>query len=284
MTVCVALKVQDCIVFAADSATSLSITHSNGRQEVINVYKSGVKVFNLHKGLPIVSMTCGAGNIGKQSISFLAKELRILLSQKPSKGGVDPKKYSIKEVADTAFKFFKKHFDAAKLPAKNEVDFEFWLGGYGSKDSIGEIWKICYNGSKLHKPVCESDSSQIPYIGLGGQTQVIHRMLAGFDPALADLLKGLGLPDAKVTNVIQQLSQNLTTPLVHESMPVIDAIQLAQFLVYTTKGYFKYLPYADIVGGETEIATVTKHEGFKWIKRKHYYSREYNQGDTDHAC
>ena len=31
------------------------------------------------------------------------------------------------------------------------------------------------------------------------------------------------------------------------------------------------------LGGPIEIATITKHEGFKWITRKHYYSPEFNR-------
>ena len=284
MTVCVALKVQDCIVFAADSATSLSVSKDDGSQEVVNVYKNGVKVFNLHKDLPIVAMTCGAGNIGSQSISFLSKELRLLLSRKGSPTIIEKDNYTLKSVAEKAHKFFHEQFEAENLPNPNGVNFEFWIGGYGSADTIGEIWKISYRESQLHEPVCESVSDLTTYIGLAGQTQVIHRILAGYDPEMAEVLKNLGLPEDQIENLLKSLNQRFMNPLVHEAMPVIDAIQLAQFLVYTTKGYFKYLPYADIVGGETEIATVTKHEGFKWIKRKHYYSKDFNLGNTDHVC
>ena len=124
----------------------------------------------------------------------------------------------------------------------------------------------------------------MPYMGLAGQTQPVHRMIAGYDPTMPAVLEGMGLDSAQVTNVMNGMSQSLMVQLVHPAMPVIDAIHLAEFLVYATKGFFKYLPLADIVGGETEVATVTKHEGFKWIKRKHYYDKAFNLGDTDHAC
>ena len=83
---------------------------------------------------------------------------------------------------------------------------------------------------------------------------------------------------------ITAVRQEVSTPLVHSSMPVQDAIDLADFLVDLTKRYFAFLPGANVVGGDTEIATVTKHEGFKWIKRKHYYSEQLNRRDTDHAA
>jgi len=66
-------------------------------------------------------------------------------------------------------------------------------------------------------------------------------------------------------------------------MPVQDAIDLAQFLVTTTINFTKFLPGANTVGGAVDIATVTRHEGFKWIKRKLYYSAELNPLETDHV-
>jgi hypothetical protein len=30
------------------------------------------------------------------------------------------------------------------------------------------------------------------------------------------------------------------------------------------------------VGGVAEIAAITKHEGFKWVQRKHFFKTEYN--------
>ena len=69
--------------------------------------------------------------------------------------------------------------------------------------------------------------------------------------------------------------------LVDARMPIQDAIDLAQYLVDVTKGYFRFLPMADIVGGDTDLAVVTRHERFKWIKRKHFYPANLNV-ETDH--
>lgn len=67
-------------------------------------------------------------------------------------------------------------------------------------------------------------------------------------------------------------------------MPILDAIRVAEFLVDATKVYFSLAPGSDIVGGATDLATVTKWEGFKWIQRKHYYSEALNRKDPNHVC
>jgi len=283
VTICVALKVRDCIVFGADSATTVSTVLTDGTSKVTNVWGHGVKVFNLHKGLPIVAMTCGSGNIGSQSISNIAKDFRLSISQNPNKVGFDPKSYQIEHIAKLAFEFFKVRFDAAKLPDPNDHYFEFLIGGYDSDEPHGEVWKICYSENALQKPELIIAKNNTGNVYWSGQTQVLQRLILGYDARIATVLKDSGLPERQVNALLQTIKDSLATPLVCDTMPVIDAIQLTRYLVNVTKGYFKYLPGADVVGGETEIATVTRHEGFKWINRKHYYPADLNLKETDHV-
>ena len=77
MTVCVAIKVHDRIVFAADSATSLLVSAPNAPASVANIWNHGIKVFNLHKQLPIVAMTAGIGHLGSSDLRQLAMWRRI---------------------------------------------------------------------------------------------------------------------------------------------------------------------------------------------------------------
>jgi hypothetical protein len=97
MTICVAVKVHDCLVFAADSALSLV---DGG--ETANVYSHGNKVFNLVKGLPVCAMFCGMGNIGRSSISSLAKDLRRELTCPSGEGGLNRDSYTIEEITRRA--------------------------------------------------------------------------------------------------------------------------------------------------------------------------------------
>ena len=276
MTVCVAIKVHDCIVFAADSASSLI-----GNSSVVNIWQHGHKVFNLHKELPIVAMTTGMGHFGPASISNLAKDLRILLSSKDKP--LDKSNYTIQQVVEIAQNFFRSKYEALSPPPSDRHSFEFWIGGYGSKGDWGEIWKLrIQDGSTLPlEQIATTENDEI--VAWGGQAQAINRLLRGFDDNLKQILVSYGLNEEVAQQLIEQLQKHTVTPLVHSSMPIQDAINLAEFLVDMTKNYFTYLPGANIVGGATDIATVTKHEGFKWIRRKHYYPANLNILETDHA-
>ena len=60
------------------------------------------------------------------------------------------------------------------------------------------------------------------------------------------------------------------------AMPFPDAIGLARFFVETTSGFAHYSLGPDVVGGPVEVAGISRHEGFKWISRKHYYRQDLN--------
>lgn len=66
-------------------------------------------------------------------------------------------------------------------------------------------------------------------------------------------------------------------------MPTQDAIEFALFLAETQKLFARFSAGSNVVGGELDVATVTKHEGFKWIKRKHYNNKNLNPVETGHV-
>lgn len=285
MTVCVGLAVNDCLVFAADSASTLVMTNPEKNQSsILNVYQHGDKVFNLHKGLPVVAMTCGMGNVGVNSIGTLAKELRRRMSNGDEQWKIVKESYSIQEIVAKAKKLIydEKLASVEPRPAAPH-SLEFFVGGYGSNFDKGhEVWKITVVDGSCSDPQLLIGPGSTG-IQIGGQTAPLTRLLGGFDPQLGHELVAAGMAEDIVSRLTQHLADKLNAPLVWPTMPVQDAIDLASFLVDTTIKYFRFLPGADIVGGHTDVAVVTKYEGFKWIKRKHFYSPALNPLETDHA-
>jgi len=57
--------------------------------------------------------------------------------------------------------------------------------------------------------------------------------------------------------------------------PIQYAIDLARFMVETTRRFVRFaITRKKTVGGPIEIAAITKHEGFKWVQRKRFFSAE----------
>lgn len=277
MTICVAVKVHDCIVFAADSASSLVESGlEGGHSRIANVYAHGNKVFNLRKGLPIAAMTCGMGNIGNVSISTLAKDLRSKFCDDADEFYIDPKNYTIQLVAERARKFFfDDHYQNLTQKPSGNHSFQFWIAGNGAGDTHGEIWRLQIVNGECEAPEClaRPDDFDILY---DGQPEAINRIVNGYSQHLGQALLEIGLAEDHLDDVLGHIESRTRAPLIAPAMPVQDAIALADFLVDVTKRYVRFLPGADTVGGDTDICVVTKHEGFKWVRRKHYFDTRLN--------
>ena len=76
LTIAIALKVNDGLVLAADSASTITAKDGQTNKNIIfNVYNNANKIINLYKGLPIGFITWGLGSGDNRSVSNLAKEL-----------------------------------------------------------------------------------------------------------------------------------------------------------------------------------------------------------------
>ncbi len=147
MTICVAVKVHDCLVFAADSASSIVYNVPSAPPQIGRVYEHGNKVFNLLRGAPICAMTSGLGNIGSASISSIAKDFRRLATDTSSPWYIDPKHYSMDEVAEKVRAYiFDERITNAGLVVPPSTSLQFWVGGYGSADQNPEVWQVLVEG------------------------------------------------------------------------------------------------------------------------------------------
>lgn len=274
VTICVAVQVNDCLVFAADSAVTLAYGADKDGREIINVLPHGNKVFNLHRDLPISAMTCGLGNIGSDSITTLAKDFRILLMSRDHEYSVDPEKYTIEEIAIKARKFlFENKFAALENKPKSELSF--YVGGYSSGAHAPERWLVKIKSGENASPPPECLGKTVG-LSWGGQPDAIYRLVMGVGLNHSEALAKASLTPDQVKSASACLLKDLQAPFLHGAMPVQDAIDFADFLVETTKRFVRFLPGADTVGGDTDIAVVTKHEGFKWVRRKHYFDTILN--------
>ncbi len=60
------------------------------------------------------------------------------------------------------------------------------------------------------------------------------------------------------------------------SLPKDEIAAMAEALVNLTKFRRRVTTDRETVGGPIDVAVITKSDGFVWVKRKHYFSPEYN--------
>ena len=114
-------------------------------------------------------------------------------------------------------------------------------------------------------------------MNVAGQPEFFQRLVYGFAPQMQQALAAVFGDAARAQTAIDQVRAfTELRSLVWDAMPVQDAIDLADFVVDGTKRLVRFLPGHDTVSGETDIAVITKHEGFKWVRRKHYFPVSLN--------
>lgn len=289
MSIAVIIGVHDGIVLAADSASTLTISLAPGAMAgIANVYDNANKIFNLYKGKPIGCVTFGAGSIGNSSIGTLIKDLRLALMDK-KKGkeleiAFDPDNYKLEDVAKALAKFLGDECQKQNPAILPTLNIGFLVGGYSTGQPLGESWLVEIKaGVPIHpKQLRQPDQ---PGVSWGGMGEAVQRLILGFSPLIFQLLSevsgGQGNPPMTPQQVFEQLNplfvSKMQANLVFAPMPIQDAIDLGRFLVHVSIMFSRFSPGAQMVGGPIEVAAITKHEGFKWISRKHYYEQILNQ-------
>ena len=274
------MNVHDGLILAADSASTL-VVGTVGQQpgappvaQVANVYNNANKIANLYKGKPIGCVTFGAGSIGSASISTLLKDFREKITTDSSY--FDINKYTMEDVAKNLGNFLME--ECKRLPpSAPKPTLGIFLAGYSTSMSLGERWALNIESGQAQDPVMlhKPEEVGINWGGEGGEA--IGRMILGFGGRLPEILRAVVKPPGAADEVLKVLMPQLQAQVIFAPMPIQDAIDLAEFLVHTAIEFSHFSPGPQVVGGPIEIAAITKHEGFKWIQRKHYYGSELNK-------
>jgi hypothetical protein len=282
LTIAISIKINDGVVLASDSASTVLGQTPDGKLGVVNVYNNANKVFNLRKGLPIGAITWGTGSIGQASISTIMKDLRhAFVGKSQSRQGwkLEEANYTVEAVAQRLKEFvFDELYEAAfKGVSQQKPDLGFIVAGYSANDApMAEEFQMDIKNGICSGPTRLRGQQEIG-LTAGGDTEALNRLLSGISGGLPKVLEGvLKLAPKQTPEVMKLIQQQLTVPLVLPAMPLQDAIDLGEFLVDLTIRFSRFKPGPPTVGGPIEIASISKHEGFRWIRRKYYFDRQLN--------
>jgi hypothetical protein len=272
MTIVVSVRVNDGIVLASDSATSF--TEPSG--VVVKVYNHADKIFNLVKGLSIGAMTYGNGAIGFASISTISKDLRRRFSDVEDREFfIDKNNYTIEQTAIRIRDYMMGLYQAAYTEPNANYFMGYRVCGYSSNSDLPEAWEIGIAGDQAFGPNALYDASSFGP-RWAGETEALDRLIMGMGTKFPQYLINQGASNEEAQSFYVNVIKALSVPLSLPAMPIQDAIDLAKFLAETAAKFTHFSLRSPTVGGAIELATITKHEGFKWVNRKHYYTTALN--------
>jgi hypothetical protein len=108
-------------------------------------------------------------------------------------------------------------------------------------------------------------------VGYDDDTGKVRKIYIGKEIKTEDFAKigcvfgGEGTLIKKLWEIQQQSSEYST---IYESLSLQDAVDLAEFYIQTTAGFQRFSNMIPNVGGDVDIALITRYSGFKWIKCK----------------
>lgn len=120
----------------------------------------------------------------------------------------------------------------------------------------------------------------------------IENLLDGIDEVITEMIPNDKLDDAKkaIVEVVNNTVAECTTRIqsfVHQNyvkkvvdmikfLPKQDLAYMAESLVNLTAFKRKVSDDSETVGGPIDVAIISKADGFIWVKRKHYFSKDLN--------
>jgi hypothetical protein len=282
VTIAISIKINDGLVLATDSASTLLGLTPNGQLTVLNVYNNANKLFNLRKGLPIGAVTWGSGSIGQTSISTVVKDLRRRFSgldKEHPDWELDEGTYTVEHVAHQFKKYVydKLYTETYKdFPQHQKPSLGFIVAGFSADDQMAEEFQIdiqngeCVGPRRLRK---QQDSGAT----WAGEVDALNRLIVGFPANFFTLLQNqLKVSAPELSAAVTAVQQQTMIPFVLPAMPLQDAIDLAKFFVDVTVKFSHHKVGPPTVGGPIELAAISRHEGFRWVHRKYYFEHKFN--------
>ncbi|KGE73313.1 hypothetical protein [Spirochaeta lutea] len=179
------------------------------------------------------------------------------------------------------------------------------ISGYGHKELFPSTISFVINGlgknfaiSRILKTssiTLNNSASILPF----AQSEMVASFMDGIDPMLSQFIhESIDYIFNKINDIIplaeEQIkeinhefsdamedfaSKNFVNPILQivSSLPKTDLAEMAESLVNLTAFKRHVSPDAETVGGPTDVAIISKSDGFIWIKRKHYFQPDLNR-------
>ncbi len=262
-TVVVGAALSDGLILAADSR--LTVTFPLGVEPRYKVVSdSSNKLFAIGRvGVAVF----GEAFILDRSIQSFVEEYQ----GKAAKGD------DVHETAKGFTQYFAKYYDQHVAAKKAAPVLGFLFAGY-DKSGIGRLVEVDFP-----VPRTPTDLSQDTHANQGlvwrGQTDVIRRLIKGYDPSITELspLQKLAVPDQQ--QFVKELG-NIEYYIPYNFINLQDGIDLSLALVQATVDMqrFAFGTYGhpgDIpgVGGSVDVLTIGPTE-INWVKRKTLVSQK----------
>jgi hypothetical protein len=180
------------------------------------------------------------------------------------------------------------------------------IAGYGEKEIFPSLYNFHVYGKLENSFIYTNEDSATISIDNSAailpfaQSEMVHSFMGGIDPDFEDTIitqlnrvidsvskivdksykNMLGEINKEFIDYIKSFKQNVyVNPImgIVNTLQKTDLAEMAESLVNLTSFKRHVSRDTETVGGPTDVAILTKGDGFVWIKRKHYFDIKLNQ-------
>ncbi|MBI4809910.1 MAG: hypothetical protein HY800_00355 [Ignavibacteriales bacterium] len=178
------------------------------------------------------------------------------------------KRIGIQEFARRLSVFFMDRWKKQGMPEMKDYKgpaMTFLLAGYDENAPYGCVYEFSIPGQPDPKEWHPGNSFGAVW---GGQQDFVGRLIHGYDPlvpmVIQDHLKLTPEQTLKLKETLQAVQVNIP----YQFLPLQDCINLSVLLIRTTIEMQSFYVGVRGVGGEIDVATITKTGGYQSVKEK----------------
>lgn len=260
MTICIAVKVPDGLVLAADSR-ALSFT---GKRPLISDEAEKIQQVGEY---PIGLTSWGLRRFNDQPIESLLLEFSDSLD--PLDGSsIDVFQIAV-QLVDFITPSYREYQSAARRHRCDISELCLFIGGYSTDKHFPDLYRVDFTDETIQSTVTPIrpflDTADRPAFGVkwGGITWPLERLICGADQTLVEEIVGMGdIADEET----KSLHGRHSCSIAYQRMSLKDAIDLGVYLANVVTGICRFSE-DPICGGEIDVAVITE-TGFRWDRRK----------------
>ena len=269
MSLGVVIKGPAGMVLAADSRVTLVAQQQGGPSHTVN-YDNATKLLSFRPPHNLVgAVTYGVAVIGRRTAHSFIPEFELTLQETESLG--------VLEYANKLSSFFMDRWQETMGQQADDAaavgDMTFIIGGYDPEAPYGKVFLFGIPNQPEPQPRNPGENE----FGMtwGGQLQIGSRLIQGYDPALALVLREeLELDDQKIEDVTRALRERAEFRIPYDVLPLQDCVDLATFLIRSTMTLQGLAIGVRGVGGPIDVAVITPSNGLEYVQRKQIHGED----------
>jgi|LSQX01.2.fsa_nt_gb hypothetical protein len=275
MSLGMAIKGPEGIVLAAESRMTLMAHSQDGQKPMLQVtYDNATKLFTFdgpHRWVGV--LTYGLAAMGARSAYSFVPEIEVNLPEERK-----TVEFYAKLLADFYMEQWKK------LMSNQEVgdSMAFVVAGFNDREPYGRVYLFeIPNAPEPEERNAGDDEFGVTW---GGQLEIVHRLVQGYDPRVLQIAKDVLRCDSDAIADYREALRSMQLPLPLNMMPLQDCVDLAMLLMRATIDTQRLTVGVRGCGGAVDLAVVTRAEGAHFVRRKQISVDDGSTGGQLHAA